>query len=682
MAQNTLWLVEAHFMQQILASAVLPECLQKVEVGDFIALKTVHFSPQQPLENCLSIQKIGQIQAKNDFNIAWKNDFTPKLWRHYINRRDVWQVSGQNWMDQALMDFVLHDQVQDTAAFLASAYWQKPNLDLRFAWTDFYQHIAQALLVYQNKRQSLVHFVLQLAERYQLAYLRGKALTDICPFTIMGMFNRGMSTQKRYAIAQDLADFLKVTLAAPQNFDGIPILNNQSSCFFTPNKSHAQHDIDHLWQFFALALAYAAHPTEDLKSKFIQQYDQVSQQHAVGWNLSMGLFWLAPYQFVSLDSQSQQYIQQDLHFYMAKQGAKGRCSGQDYLDLLFNLEHHFQTPHSLARHFPELALYAWEQLGGLKSLANDNDEDLTAVEHHLQELPIQSYQLEQILNEGCFLDLTQLQQLEQRVLNKKNLILQGPSGTGKTWLAKRLADAIVGHKSQGHVYMMQFHANTSYEDFIRGWRPLANPQGQNELQLVDGPFLRLIQKACQYPNDRFVMVIEEINRGQTAQIFGEMLTLLESSKRQPQDALSLTYAKAQEKIYIPDNLYLIATMNSADRSLSPLDFALKRRFAFATLAPNFNQAWLDYGIVHGLSLQLLHTIQTQMQQLNQDIAENPYLGKSLMLGHSYFTPQHTVSDEMCWYRDIIESEILPLLEDYYADDPAQLEAWQTRFLEL
>lgn len=682
MAQNTLWLVEAHFMQQILASAVLPECLQKVEAGDFIALKTVHFSPQQPLENCLSIQKIGQVQAKNDFNIAWKSDFTPKLWRHYINRSDVWQVSGQNWMDQALMDFVLRDQVQDTAAFLAAAYWQKPDFDLRFAWTEFYRNIAQALLAYQQQRQSLLRFVLKLAERYQLTYLCGKALTDICPFTVMGLFNRGISTPKRQAIAQDLADFLKLHSTAPESFDGIPILNNQSSCFFAFNNNHQNNDINQLWQFFATAIAYTQNETTDLKRKFIQQYDRVSQQHAVGWNLSMGLFWLAPYQFVSLDSQSQQYIQKDLGFHIAKQGAKGRCSGQDYLNILLKLEHNFQMPYSLARNFPELALYAWEQQGGLKSLANDNDEDLSEVKHHLEDLPVQSYSLEHIIAEGCFLDLLQLQQLEQRLLNKKNLILQGPSGTGKTWLAKRLADAVVGHKSQGHVHMTQFHANTSYEDFIRGWRPLANVQGQNELQLVDGPFLALVQKAHQYPNDRFVMVIEEINRGQTAHIFGELLTLLESSKRQPQDALSLTYAKAQEKVYIPDNVYLVATMNRADRSLMPLDFALKRRFAFATLTPKFNQAWVEHGLKHGLSLALLEMIQEKIQQLNQEIAENRYLGQGLVLGHSYFTPRQKIYDEKNWYQDVIESEVLPLLEDYCADDAMQLDKWQTDLLDL
>jgi 5-methylcytosine-specific restriction enzyme B len=685
MTQQTLWLIESALITQApeMPFSLPTAVLQDMQVGNTVAIKNIQNSTEDSQDWHLEIQKLGQIQSKNSqtVTITWQHDFQAKTWHYYINRADVWAVKPNHWMNQALFDFLLHDQAQDTAAFLNAAYWQTPNLDLRFAWTEFYQAIATALLSYHSQRQPLLAFVLELAERYQLAYLRGKALSDICPFTVMGMFNRGISSQKRHAIAQDLADFLKLGFAAPHNFDGIPVLNNQSSCFFAVNKSNYSHDVEQLWQFFAVAHAYAQHATQELKQQFKQHYDRVSAQHAVGWNLSMGLFWLAPYQYISLDSQSQQYIQDDLQFKIAKNGAKGRCSGADYLDVLFQLEHDLQSPYSLPRNFPELALYAWEQLGGLKSLANDNDDDLSEVELCLQDLPVQSYSLAQIIAEGCFLGLDTLTQLQQRVLNKKNLILQGASGTGKTWLAKRLAYAVVGHKAQGHVYMMQFHANTSYEDFIRGWRPLTNAQGQHELQLVDGPFLQLIQKALQYPNDRFVMVIEEINRGQTAQIFGEMLTLLESSKRHPHEALSLTYAKAQEKIYIPDNVYLIATMNSADRSLSALDFALRRRFAFATLSPSFNQVWLDYAVQQGLSHRLLRRIQDNMQQLNQEIAENAYLGKAFMLGHSYFTPRMRVVDENIWYQEIIEGEILPLLEQYYLDDVAQFEAWQTRLLD-
>lgn len=685
MTQQMLWLIDIALIAQDTALFSPPlAVLQQMQIGDSIAIKHLPTTSKSSSIPELHIQARGHIQNKTQQQICivWQENFAPKTWQYFVHQAKIWAVPATHWMNQALIDFVVHDRAQETATFLQSAYWQQPKLDLRFAWTEFYQALAKALLAYQQQRQPLVNFVLQLAQRYQLNYLLAKDLSDICPFTVLGMFNRGMNSQKRHAIAQDLADFLKINLAAPQNFDGIPILNNQSSCFFAVNQRNYVPAVQQLWQFFATALGYAEQPTDEHAQQFMQHYDQVSQQHAVGWNLSMGLFWLAPESFVSLDSQSQQYIQEDLQFSIAKQGAKGRCCGQNYLDLLFELQHHFQTPYSLPRNFPELALYAWEQLGGLKSLANDNDQDLSDVEMALQDVPVASYGLQQIIDDGCFLSLDTLQQLQQRVLNKKNLVLQGASGTGKTWLAKRLAYTVVGHQAAGHVCVMQFHANTSYEDFIRGWRPVPNAQGQTQLQLVDGPFLQLIQKAQQFPNDRFVMVIEEMNRGQTAQIFGEMLTLLESSKRHPREALSLTYAKADEKVYIPDNLYVIASMNSADRSLAPLDVALRRRFAFAMLSPSFNDAWFDYSAAYGLSLTLLQHIQSSIQQLNQEIAEHPYLGKALMIGQSYFTPRHQIQEPYSWYQDIIESEILPLLEHYYSDDTAQFEAWQMRLLDV
>jgi 5-methylcytosine-specific restriction endonuclease McrBC GTP-binding regulatory subunit McrB len=153
-------------------------------------------------------------------------------------------------------------------------------------------------------------------------------------------------------------------------------------------------------------------------------------------------------------------------------------------------------------------------------------------------------------------------------------------GTGKTWLAKRLAQALIGSHAPDAIRSVQFHPNTSYEDFVRGWRPTAGPDGNGHLVLTDGALLQHAELA-RHSDIPHVLIIEEINRGNPAQAFGEMLTLIEKSKRNTDDALTLSYPKFEgEQYFLPPNLYLLGTMNIADRSLALVEFALRRRFSF------------------------------------------------------------------------------------------------------
>ena len=196
-----------------------------------------------------------------------------------------------------------------------------------------------------------------------------------------------------------------------------------------------------------------------------------------------------------------------------------------------------------------------------------------------------TYTIDDIVADGSFLTAEELQRILDRWRSKKNLILQGPPGTGKTWLAKRLGFALVGSKdretTRSRLRVVQFHPSLAYEDFVRGWRP----SGEGRLALVDGILMQAIEAAASEPDRPFVLVIEEINRGNPAQIFGEMLTLLEDTKRSPSEAIELAYRKGDERVYVPENLYVIGTMNVADRSLAIVDFALRRRFAFVDLEP-------------------------------------------------------------------------------------------------
>ena len=279
------------------------------------------------------------------------------------------------------------------------------------------------------------------------------------------------------------------------------------------------------------------------------------------------------------------------------------------------------------------------------------------------------YDIGSIISDGCFLDHATLDSMLQSLQAKRNMILQGPPGTGKTWLAKKLAYALIGQKDEAKVRQVQFHPNLSYEDFVRGWRP----QSDGTLGLVDGPFLRLAEVARQDRDGTYVMVIEEINRGNPASIFGELLTLLEADKRTSDSALTLTHQRAAgERFHVPPNLYVIGTMNLADRSLALVDFALRRRFSFFDLEPAINDAWREW--VHQqceIPTHFLTDISRRIGALNNQIADDPNLGRQFRIGHSFVLPKPgepiAVPEE--WFIQVVETEIAPLLREYWFDDP-------------
>ena len=206
-----------------------------------------------------------------------------------------------------------------------------------------------------------------------------------------------------------------------------------------------------------------------------------------------------------------------------------------------------------------------------------------------------------------------------------------------------------------------------------------------KLSLVDGIFLEIVNKAKLEPDRRFVLVIEEINRGNPAQIFGELVTLLEDTKRSRDDAIELAYRRApDERIYVPHNLYLIGTMNIADRSLALVDLALRRRFAFENLVPQLNSAWRAWCIDRvGLTAEDVSTIEQRMSALNNEIEDDRSLGQQFRIGHSYVTPQAglTGANALNWFRDVARTEIIPLLEEYWFDAPDKVKASAQRLLQ-
>ena len=287
--------------------------------------------------------------------------------------------------------------------------------------------------------------------------------------------------------------------------------------------------------------------------------------------------------------------------------------------------------------------------------------------------PTDGYTLERIVDDGCFLSREVLDMILGRLRSRKNLIQQGPPGTGKTWLAKRLAFALLGEEDQGRVRRLQFHPNLSYEDFVRGYRPV-----EGRLELTDGPFLKVMDEARSDPDCDYVVVIEEINRGNPAQIFGEMLTLLEADKRTAEQALALAFPRdEQERVHVPPNLYLIGTMNVADRSLALVDLALRRRFAFVDLEPVFGAPWRRWMRNQGgFDDSFLQQVANRMDALNAEISADTGLGAQFRVGHSYLTvpPDTQIDDPREWYREVVETEIAPLLREYWFDQTDKADA--------
>ena len=364
------------------------------------------------------------------------------------------------------------------------------------------------------------------------------------------------------------------------------------------------------------------------------------------------------------------------------------------MKLLDDLQSRFGEDGYPVHSFPDLSLASWMYKDPVDEPVPAGDVDTNAgaeqeTEGEVREAfqvaaPIVPYSVEDILKDGCFLERAEVDRLLERLRTKKNLILQGPPGTGKTWLAKRLAFALMGQKDDSKVRAVQFHPNLSYEDFVRGWRPT----GEGKLSLADGVFMEAIKAASKDPSSKFVVVIEEINRGNPAQIFGELLTLLEAGKRTPNEALELCYPDADGKrrpVHIPENLYVVGTMNIADRSLALVDLALRRRFAFVGLEPRLGQVWRDWVVKEcAVDPGLVADIERRIAELNHQIAADARLGKQFRIGHSYVTPAHRLEagDTKKWFQQVVETEIGPLLDEYWFDAPDEAQKAIARLMQV
>jgi 5-methylcytosine-specific restriction protein B len=702
-----------------------------------------------------------------------------------------------------------------------------------FTWIPLYQELATKLAGWEKRQDELIAFLETLRQEGSVVTpLQDKdqagtrfLLEEIDPFTFFGVFNRKIGFDQRLAILVRMKQHFRLKSELPEDFDGVPLLNNLKSWFFPYQDSRNKGDVTRLWRVFRLGLAKA--PLG--KKPFRRAFDEALTVKQTNVNLTMGLFWIRPYVFLSLDQVNRAYLGLRL--------PTGGLTVKFYAETLQQLS-------SGRKSFPEMSLEAWgaenertrriaeakesryrawgginywlvsaywddrdpaDQTGrfleegiwenghlnrpinqvmsmrvndkiAIKAtstqhkdlpfdaremtvarmtikaigtiVANRLDGRVVEVEwdpdfvekswyFYTNRSPVwqlrlddgypykvfaeklrdfvwygkeqdhvwfaktwwdsdmpkaaegddlqmikQPYSVQDIIASGVFLTEEDLNQILDRLKAKKALILQGPPGVGKTFIARKLAYALMKEADNDRLEMVQFHQSYSYDDFVRGYRPLPGKGGNFGLQ--NGVFYDFCQRAIQDPDREYIFIIDEINRGNLSQIFGELLMLIEHDKRGPEFAVPLVYRNENEpRFYIPSNLYLLGLMNVADRSLAMVDYALRRRFAFATLKPQYaSDLYRQWLLDRSMNPVLVNLIVERMTALNQDIKEDPLLGENYQIGHSFFSPN---GDDFAgldrnWFHSIVRTEIVPLLKEYWFDNPSQAEEAERKLL--
>ncbi len=697
-----------------------------------------------------------------------------------------------------------------------------------FTWIPLYEELATLLADWEDRQPELIDCLDKLhQEGVKVTRLIDKdkdgssfRLRQIDPFTFFGSFNRQTREDERLSVLAAVKKLLGGKKPLPDDFDGIPVLNNKKSWFFAQDAKRGRDDIAKLWELFRVALA--DRPLES--AAFAETFDAALKVWGVSTNLTIGLFWIRPNTFLSLDRYCREYLELDLpkdglssDFYLgaieaakkngkplpelayearrsSTQASKRRKTPLDtgskevvshwlsgaywkgsdphdqtdrfleegiwqngytdkYLDKVRSIkvgdriaikststqkknlpfDTHGKTISKMTikaigtvvanrgdgrtvevEWEPEFAPKDWFFTADWRTIAkirtdanykhqelsrrlidfiwNGEDQDIEWCYHRWldsEEIPgttdpdddddsvaaVDPYGIEDLISAGVFLPEIEIAQVLERLKSKKNLILQGAPGVGKTFIARRLAYVLMEEKASDRLEMVQFHQTFSYEDFIRGYRPLPDQAGTFGLQ--DAIFYRFCKRAQEDPDRDYVFIIDEINRGNLSQIFGELLMLIEADKRGPEFAVPLVYQKAgEDRFHVPENVYIIGLMNLADRSLAIVDYALRRRFAFKTLVPQYSSAaFTDWLCNRQMKPELAELIASRMGDLNEQIADDPLLGENYQIGHSFFCPKGDDFSQLdwTWYSGIVETEIVPLLKEYWFDNCAKVE---------
>ena len=820
---------------------------------------------------------------------------------------------------------------------------------MQYEWIDFYSEFATKLLPFKNNRKALIEKInaVYLAIDMKVPKLEsGDEVIDIDPFTIFGLFNKGITNTNRIAIIGSIAREFDISAKVPDNFDGIPVLNNLKATFYGFKDDRKADDIDNIWNVFEAALKLADEDTDENRAEFSKWYDMVHDQLCIRWNITMGLYWIRPYTFINLDSRNRWYISNvenmPAEFVLSiKKKINKLPSAADYLFIKDACTKALEDGDYEYKNYPELSYSAWmvseqvnqekaaangkklsnaaflrwfnpliqalRDLGGstspaeartkimenekltdeevnatrgksnvnkfenevafarnylvnagyidksvygiwtlteagmtvdmtedlaseiFKKVVSENrskrnnkgaaiaDDDIDTVHYWIYAPGESSCMWEEFYSEGImaigwgeigdlkvfdskdamkakmketfdaslsyknaahatwqfandmkigdvvfvkkgmyelvgrgvvtsdyeydserndkygnirrvnwthkgnwshpgqavmktltditsytdyveklnalfeddttedieevsknypvyteedfldevFMSADEYSRLVGILKVKKNIILQGAPGVGKTFAAKRLAYSVMGVKDIDRVMMVQFHQSYSYEDFIMGFRP-----SNTGFELKKGAFYNFCKKAEIDSDNDYFFIIDEINRGNLSKIFGELFMLIENDKR----GIALQLLYSDEKFAVPANVYIIGMMNTADRSLAMLDYALRRRFAFFEIQPGFEtEGFREYRMA--LDNEKFNKLIDCVENLNSVIASDESLGEGFCIGHSYFCNlQADQIDDECLYG-IVEYELIPLLKEYWFDEPTKVKDW-------
>lgn len=657
---------------------------------------------------------------------------------------------------------------------------------MNFTWIPFYKEFSQKLLKYRNNRTPLVNWIYDNLAGY-VKYLKdnpdGRPLPDMDPFTVFGIINRGIAYDKKVYLCSKFKSFLKITASEPQDFSGVPEMNNLLSSFIGYGKDREEGDIERLWDVFECAV---------LDKDIENAYDSLRGQYLIKYNLTMGLFWIRPDKFLALDGNNREKL---ISLGIASSFDNKFVSYKEYLGIMKHLDEKMKSESLGFSNYAEFSHGAYIQNDGASkrdtpsdvgtnrtakessestekyqywwlvanpmiwslsemqigeeqdySLYNENGHKrrifsnflnakkgdvvigyessptqkilcllevsktsdgnsiyfkktknlaspidfntlkeikelenmeymrsqqgtlfkVSPDEYHIimklsrGEDPIFENDKNDAYTKNNFLDEVYLEsedydKLERLLLRKKNLILQGAPGVGKTFAAKRLAYAIMGEKDDRRVVQIQFHQNYSYEDFVMGYKP--NDKGGFDLQ--EGIFYNFCKKANGDRDHQYFFIIDEINRGNLSKIFGELLMLIENDYRDK--SIQLAYTK--ESFSVPSNIYIIGMMNTADRSLAMIDYALRRRFSFFEMKSGFDSP-LFKKYIENIRDPYLGKLVKAIVELNKVIEGDDSLGSGFCIGHSYLCNLGNNYD----LDNIVEYDIIPMIREYWFDN--------------